>query len=245
MPPLLWPPHEDDAVFQRLAPAEQTWAHRVWTLLARYRARVAQPPSSSEAETLADVLQAARRVIEGWQQHDAALHAWLLSTEADGASPELMAADDGDLYEALTRMERRCREDAAVVARAYRRPYADPCPRYAPADQAERTWLEARPETWLLASNVWAYVARCRHFLSVRARSEDEKKGLLTALGGASPATLGALRAEAECLLAYYYAKGGEDEAAAFIGGGGAQPALWAHCGGRRDALRALDALRI
>ena len=62
MPPLLWPPHEDDAVFQRLAPAEQTWAHRVWTLLARYRARVAQPPSSSEAETLADVLQALRKL---------------------------------------------------------------------------------------------------------------------------------------------------------------------------------------
>ena len=226
---LLWPPHEDDAVFQRLAPAEQAWAHRVWTLLARYRQRVAEPPSA-EDETLADVLREARRVIEGWQAHDAGLHAWLLSTAADGASPELMAEED-DLYGALTRMERRCREDAAVIARAYARPYADPCPRYAPADQDERTWLEERPDAWLLASNVWAYVARCRHFLSVRACPAAE---LACALGGAAPATLGALRAEAERLLAYAAYEG---EAAAFIGGGGAQPALWAHCGGR-DALR-------
>jgi hypothetical protein len=116
-----------------------------------------------------------------------------------------------------------------VVARAYRRPYADPCPRYAPADQAERTWLEARPETWLLASNVWAYVARCRHFLSVRACPA----GLA--------ATLGALCVEAERLLAYEAY--GHAETAAFIGGGGAQPALWARCGGRDAVRRSLNAL--
>ncbi len=240
-PLLLWPPHEDDAVFQRLAPAEQVWAHRVWTLLARYRARVA--PSLAvvrDGETLADVLREARRVIEGWQQHDAALHAWLLSTEADGASPELMAGEEEeeDLYGALTRMERRCREDAAVVAREYRRPYDDPCPRYAPADQAERTWLEERPEAWLLASNVWAYVARCRHFLSVRACPAG---GLAATLGGAAPATLGALCVEAERLLAYEAY--GHAETAAFIGGGGAQPALWARCGGRDAVRRSLNAL--
>jgi len=230
---LLWPPHEDDAVFQRLAPTEQVWVHRVWTLLARYRARLMAPLEPKER--LADMLREARRVIEGWQHHDAALHAWLMSTEADGASPELMRMDDtDDLYATLTRMERHCREDTAVMARAYRRPYEDPCPRYAPADQAERTWLEERPEAWLLASNVWAYVARCRHFLSVRPRSAV---GLTSVLGGASPATLGALRAEAERLVAYE-AYDDDAQAASFIGGGGAQPALWAHRGGGREALR-------
>jgi hypothetical protein len=248
--PLLlhWPPHEDDAVFQRLSTAEQTWVHRVWTLLARYRARLLmmaplEPREEEEEETLADMLREARRVIEGWQQHDAALHAWLLSTEADGASPELM--DDADLYGTLMRMERHCREDAAVVARAYRRPYDDPCPRYAPADQAERTWLEERPEAWLLASNVWAYVARCRHFLSVRPRAcpdKEEEGGLASVLCGASPSTLGALCTEAERLVAYE-AYDDDAEAAAFIGGGGAQPSLWAHCRGRNALRRALSAV--
>jgi hypothetical protein len=216
----LWPPHDDDAVFQRLAPDEQAWVHRVWTLLARYRERFARAGEGGEA--LHDMLRAARGVIEGWTQHDAGTLAWLLSTEAGGASPELMA-DGDDLYGALTRMERRCREDAAVVARAYRRPYEDPCPRYAPADQSERAWLEERPEAWRLASNVWAYVARCRHFLSMRAAACPAE--LAAALPGAAPATLGALRADAERLLAQRYA---DAEAQAFIAGGGAQPALWA-----------------
>ena len=122
-----------------------------------------------------------------------------------------------------------------MVARAYVRPYEDPCPRYAPADQTERTWLEKRPEAWLLASNVWAYVARCRHFLFM-----GRSAAYPAELAGQAPSTLGALRAEAERLLAYDAYEG---EAAVFIGGGGAQPALWARCGGRDALLRSLNAL--